>query len=142
MDRSGARPEPSGFQPESSGLFIQGLDHAAKIPAAAKMQMEMGNFLMRIDAVIGEHPVSRFDQSQITGDPARRPHKCGHFIVRRPFRKIIEGNVGAFWYHQNMDWCLRVDVPESQDMIVFVYPVTGNLAAQDLRENIAVIVSH
>jgi hypothetical protein len=41
-----------------------------------------------------------------------------------------------------MDWCLRVDVPESQDMIVFVYPVTGNLAAQDLRENIAVIVSH
>ena len=57
-----------GLGPVGSGA----LDHAAEIAAGENMNVEMGNFLMRVGAVVGEEPVAPLDGAEFTRHSAEQ----------------------------------------------------------------------
>ena len=106
------------------------------------MHVKMRHFLMAVRADVGNHPVSAF------GDAGDLCNMCDHagegglFFGTGPCGKILPVDISALRDHQNVNRAGRRDILEGQRMIVLGDLGTGNFAAQDFRENIAVVIGH
>ena len=66
--------------------------------------------------------------------------KAGDLLVRALSRKVVPGDVGALGNHQDVRRRERVDVVEGERMLVLVDLLRRDLAAQDPREDVVVVI--
>src|SRR3546814_968680 len=73
-------------------------------------------------------------------DLADGADEAGDLLVGRSCGEIVPRHIGALGDHEDVGRRLRVDIVERQRVRVFVDPVRRNLAAQDLREDILIVI--
>src|SRR3546814_181358 len=80
--------------------------------------------------------------AEILGDLAGSAEEAGDLRLAGIAREVGEGDVGAFRDDQHVYPGLRLNVVKGQHVLVLVDLVAGDLAAQDLGKDIAVVVGH
>lgn len=104
--------------------------------------MEMWHFLVRILAMIGQHPVALFFSAKVSCNGAYRFEKASDLTIAGFFAEIGHGQVSSFGNHQNMDRCLRINVMKGDGEFVVIDFLARNFAAKDLGKNIVWIIGH
>src|SRR3546814_5131542 len=72
----------------------------------------------------------------------RRPPRSTRTDTLFPYTTLFRSDVGAFRDDQHVYPGLRLNVVKGQHVLVLVDLVAGDLAAQDLGKDIAVVVGH
>ena len=119
---------------------ISAHQHRTKRFSTEKMNMKVWDLLMAIDPGIGEQPVTGCYQTLFPRDMAHRTDESGNFCVGCFGAEIIPTDIGTLRDHKNVDGCLRVYIVKGQRPFIFIDGAIGNFAAQDLREDILVII--
>ena len=130
--RPGGAPLPLGIRPPSPAR--------PEAPAAGDVHVEMGYFLIRIPAVIGEDAIAALGKTKLTRRMADRAHEAGDLRIRRVGREIVHRDIGALRDRQHMHRRLRVDVVEDEAVLVLIDGLVGDLAPQDLGEDVLIVV--
>jgi hypothetical protein len=102
-----------------------------KLAAAKHMEVEMGDFLAAVAAVVGDESISCFVQTQhasnLLGKRRQSSHRLGINILKTLHM--------LFGDDEDMDGSLGIEIVEGEIVIVFVNGVVGNLPFDNLAEN-------
>ena len=114
--------------------------HRPQRLAAQHMHVEMRHFLAAIDARIGDCAEPAAGQALLLGDSGHRAPEGGDLLRLRVGAEIRDVGISPLRDHEDMHRRLRVNILERQHMVVLVNRRIGDIAAQDLREYIIVVV--
>ena len=98
------------------------------------MRVDIKYSLSGIPSRIQHNPVTTLNQTQVFGSIAH-PNQKGAYIRWRLILKIVEAGGAALWDDQHVDLGLRLDVLESEHIVVLINDRGRNLACQDLVKN-------
>src|SRR5690349_4697406 len=100
------------------------------------MQVEMRHSLVRRVPVIRQDAIADVGDTLLARDLRDRAQKGGELGVRSLCREIVDRDVFALRDHDDVGWRLRLNVVKGEDMLVFIYLPTRQLAPQDASEDI------
>src|SRR3546814_866892 len=104
------------------------------------MDVEVRDFLMAVEAGVGEQTVAGGDEPLVARDLAHRADETRDLGLAAPRGEIVPAHIGALGDHEDMQGRLRVDVVERERILVLVNRLRRQFAAQDAREDIAVVI--
>ena len=104
------------------------------------MDVKVRDFLARVRSGVGEQAIARLDQSEVARDLADGADEPGDLRVGCPRGEIVPRNIRALRDHQDVGRRKRIDVVERKRVLVLIDSLRRNLAAQDPREDVAVVI--
>src|SRR3546814_4396977 len=104
------------------------------------MDVEVRDFLMAVEAGVGEQTVAGGDEPLVARNLAHRADETRDLGLAAPRGEIVPAHIGALGDHEDMQGRLRVDVVERERILVLVNRLRRQFAAQDAREDIAVVI--
>src|SRR5687768_14766643 len=134
--------EPSGSDGGRNPLAAQRLtrQHRSQWLAAENVDMEVRHFLARPLADVGQQAVTLDHHPRFAGDMADGADETGHLGVAGAFREIVPRHVRSLGDHQDVDRRQRIYVVEGERVLVLIDLLAGQLAAEDFREHVAVVI--
>lgn len=109
------------------------------------MNMQMGHFLNAIASGVGNQPVSRpiraGGDAQLRTDLANGAGEIRDLCVRGVQREMVMADIWPFGDDQHMMGRFGGDICEGQRVVGFQHLGAGNLAAQDFRKDVLVVIS-
>ena len=134
--------QEASFGQTRRALLADWFDHAAEVLAGENMEVEVGNFLVAVPALIGEDAAARLGDAELRRYRADRAHEADEFRIARLFGEFDVGYVGPFRDHKHMDRRLRGDVAKGERVVVFINFIAGNLTPEDLRKDVLIVIGH
>jgi hypothetical protein len=104
------------------------------------MHVEMRHFLVPVRAHIGQDSIARRFQSQLLRHRTHRGEKARDLRRAGVRAEVGQRHERRLWDHQNMHRRTRRDFGKCQRPFVLIEALARQLAAQDAREDIGVIV--
>ena len=109
------------------------------------MHVQVWHFLNAVNSSVGNHAKAVISVTQAhAGHLADLTYGAGiidNLLRTGVLRKIIKADIGPFRDHQHMDRRLGRNVFESEAMLGFQNGFVGDFTAQDLCENVLIIVA-
>jgi len=103
-------------------------------PSPENMKVDVKDILSRVSGRVEHNPVSAFLDPLV---PCRLPgfeHKVSE-EVDLLLGNLIKGGVVFFWDEKDVNGCLRVDVVESEDLLIFINDFCWNFLFRDFTKN-------
>src|SRR5262245_1316029 len=104
------------------------------------MDMEVRHFLAAALSAVRKDAIALAVRPGHPRHLADRPYEIADFRVRCLGSEIVPTDIMALGDHQHMDWRQRVDVVESKAVLGLHHGIVWNLAAEDLGEDILVVI--
>src|SRR5690625_2434126 len=92
--------------------------------------------------MVAQDPIAACIYPQCTSYLSERADQIHDFPRGGSGREIIERDIRSLRYHQNVIFAKRIDVVKRQAMFRLEHLIAGQLATQNLREDIVRIVGH
>ena len=89
--------------------------------------------LQAIGTIVDNYTIAILQPGPL-GDDVRLEHEVAQQFLVALLRRAQHGDA-ALGDEQQMDWCLRRNVVESQDVVILVHDLRGDLLGQDLVED-------
>ena len=100
--------------------------------AAQDVEVQVVNSLTCIGTAVGNHPVATGEIFR-RGDFGNDRENMGNYSTVF-FRDAVNRRNVGLGDHQNVGRCLGGNIPEGQDLIIFIYLGAGNITLYDLAK--------
>src|SRR5690606_14135105 len=110
---------------------VSAREHRPEWASGENMDVEVGDLLMTVEADIGEQAIAWRDEALVARDLADRAYEARDLFGAAALRKIVPADIGGLGDNKDVQRCLRIDVMESERMLVLIDFLTRQFAAQD-----------